>query len=599
MKRLLSRLGVLEWSALIVLTTFAIAALIPGIIAPFDPLRTGVGRPMLPPGGTYFFGTDELGRDVFSRVVWGSRISMSISIGATLMALAVGSILGAIMAVRRDVFGLGVTLLINLVLVFPGVILAIALATLLVPSALTTVIVLGVLYTPPISRLVSATIQAEYGKPYVASLQVLGAGDLFILLRAVGRATVAVVLTFILVLLADAVLLEAALSFIAIGVQPPTPSWGNIVGGGRTLLASGRWWVATFSGVSIVLFALSINLLGDAFGNRHKRVRRARSTPLPAAAKGADGQTSKDDDAILSVEALTVKIPGHYGDVPVVDGVSLQVRRGEVLALVGESGSGKTLIAQAILGLLPRGAEATGSVRFQGRELLGASDRQLRSIRGRHLAFLPQDAIAALNPVQTIATQMALVTDGADSPRPSELLERVRLPAKQMLSAYPHELSGGQCQRIALAISLARRPELLVADEPTTALDVSVQAEIFQLISDLRREMAFSMLLISHDLALVATAADRIAVAYGGRIVESGTAAETLTRPRHRYTRGLLNSIHSMERRDAALFHIPGTVPNPVNFAPGCRFAGRCPAEVAQCATVRPPVTRAGSAEFA
>ena len=588
MKRIFSRFGIVEWSALAVLVIIAVAATIPGAIAPFDPLRTGAGQPLLSPGGRHFFGTDELGRDVFSRVVWGARISVTISVCATLLALLAGSVLGAIMAVRRDTFGLGVTLLINLILVFPGVILAIALATLLVPSALTTAIVLSVLYTPPISRLVAATIQAEYGKTYVEALQVAGANDVFILTHAVGRSVAAMVFTFALVVLADAVLLEAALSFIGIGVQAPTPSWGNIVSGGRGLMASGRWWVSTAGGLVIVMFALAVNLLGDALGNRKGRLPKPKAAAVPLKIGPSPKHPAAAESALLEVSDLKVSLPAHYGAVAIVDHAAFEVRRGEVLALVGESGSGKSLIVQAVLGLLPRGAVASGSVKFDGQELLGASDNQLRPIRGRRLAFLPQDSIAALNPVQKISSQMALICEKTKGLRPKDLLDQVRLPAGRVLSAYPHELSGGQCQRIALAMSLARRPELLVADEPTTALDVSVQAEIFELINDLRRDLGFSLLLISHDLALVATTANRIAVAYGGRIVESGPAAATLRRPKHPYTHGLLKAIQSMERREPKLYFIPGTVPNPRDFPAGCRFAGRCLSEIVQCATERP-----------
>ncbi|WP_417280572.1 dipeptide/oligopeptide/nickel ABC transporter permease/ATP-binding protein [Celeribacter sp.] len=577
------RFGLLEWISVAILIVVLVFAVFPGFIAPFDPLKPGAGRPLLPPGGEYLFGTDELGRDVFSRVVWGARLSVAISLSGMLTALFFGMILGSIIAVRRDYVGAGVAMLINLVLVFPGVILAIALATVLTPSATTTAIVLAVLYTPPIARLVSASIRTEYGRTYVAALQISGASDLFILSRAVSRSIAAVVATFALVILADAVLLEAALSFIGVGVQPPTPSWGNIVSGGRNLMASGRWWVATSGGVTIVLFALAVNLLGDALGGRKLRLprpkARAVSSSLPIA--------PVPKDALLSVRNLKISIPEHYGEVPVVAGVSLDLRKGEMLSLVGESGSGKSLVAKAILGILPRGTETTGSVVFDGRELLGSSGKALKEIRGKRLAFLPQDSIAALNPCLKIENQIGLVLEGAGFTA-KELLEQVRLPAERVLGAYPHELSGGQCQRIALAISLARRPDILIADEPTTALDVSVQAEIFELIADLRRELGFSMLLITHDLPLVAAVTDRIAVAYAGRIVETGSAHEVLTQTRHPYTKGLLRSVQSMEAREPSLYSIGGTVPNPKDFGTGCRFAGRCEFQQEFCLENRP-----------
>jgi peptide/nickel transport system permease protein len=591
LNKLKERFGVLEWIAFSVLTIVLICAAVPGFIAPFDPLRPGAGRPLLPPGPAHFFGTDELGRDVFSRVVWGARLSVAISVCGVLVALVMGTILGSITAVRRDFIGVAVAMLINLVLVFPGVILAIALATVLTPSATTTSVVLAVLYTPPIARLVTASIRTEYGRTYVAALQVAGAGNIFILIRAVSRSVAAVIATFALVILADAVLLEAALSFIGVGVQPPTPSWGNIVSGGRNLMASGRWWVATSGGVTIVLFALSVNLIGDALS--------ARKLNLPRPKRRNVKVVRETEDVLLSVRNLSVKIPSHYGSVAVIDDVSLELKRGEMLSLVGESGSGKSLVAKAILGILPRGSEAEGSILFDGQQIFDTDQGKLTKVRGNRLAFLPQDSIAALNPLMKISKQMNLVCD-RDGPRSArKMLEQVRLPAERILDAYPHELSGGQCQRIALAMALARSPDLLIADEPTTALDVSVQAEIFELIAKLREKLGFSMLLITHDLPLVASTTDRIAVAYAGRIVETGDAHSVLRNTRHHYTHGLLQSVRSMEARDSELYSISGTVPDPNSFAEGCRFVGRCPNEGVNCSKIRPPLEQFGGHKFA
>lgn len=595
MKSVLARFGKLEWFALVIVGAILIAALVPQWIAPFDPLRTGAGRPVSPPAWPYLLGTDELGRDVFSRLVWGARLSLLISVCSTAAALLMGFGIGAVVAMRKDPLGLAVTLGVNLILVFPGVVLAIALATVLGPSAVTTGIVLSVLYTPPIARLVATTIEAESGKSYVAALQVLGAGRLFMLRRAIGPAIAATILTFALVILADAVLLEAALSFIGVGVQAPAPSWGNIVSGGRPLMSSGRWWVATSGGVAIVLFALSVNMLGDAMGGRYRAAPSKKPTRY---ASPAPMKLAEHDNALLEVRDLTVRIPSHYGDMPIVDKVSFSVGRGEVVALVGESGSGKTLIAQAALGLLPRGAQATGSIRFSGQQVLNAPETQLRRLRGTALAFLPQDSIAALNPVVTVRRQMELILGRGTQRRQQELLDQVRLPAR-ILEAYPHELSGGQAQRIALAMALSRRPALLIADEPTTALDVSVQAEIFELIGELRKSMGFSMLLISHDLALVSTVSDTINVAYAGRIVEQAPTTECLEHPRHPYSLGLVRAIGSLEQARAPLYHIPGTVPNPLQFAKGCRFSGRCEHELTFCSTVTPQMTSSGDRHFA
>ena len=308
---------------------------------------------------------------------------------------------------------------------------------------------------------------------------------------------------------------------------------------------------------------------------------------------------------ILELRALSLSLRRA----PLTEDVSFAIAPGEMLGLVGESGCGKSVTALAILGLLPDPpirVEA-GEILFEGRDLAALSPEELRAIRGNRIGMVFQEPMSSLNPVFTIGDQVAeslTIHKGmrrkAARERAAALLDLVGLPAAaRQLSRYPHELSGGQRQRVMIATALACEPKLLIADEPTTALDVTVQAQILALIDRLRRELGLACLLITHDLGIVAEIATRVAVMYAGRIVEEGEVAEALGRPRHRYTRALIDTIPSSNPPGRPLPSIQGQVPAPGERAGACAFVKRCPAALARCRTERPPLTRDGARAFA
>ena len=303
---------------------------------------------------------------------------------------------------------------------------------------------------------------------------------------------------------------------------------------------------------------------------------------------------SASTSPVLAVDGLSVQA----GSTRLVDGVDLQIRRGERVGLIGESGSGKTLTALGILGLLPDGLHATGAVRLAGvaPELLGASERQLAEVRGRHVAMVFQEPMTALNPSMRVGAQVAEAMtihgsgNGAAARAAIELLGQVRLPDPVSLArAYPHQLSGGQRQRVVLAIALANDPVLLICDEPSTALDVTVQAQVLDLVVTGVEARDAALLFITHDLAVVATVCERVLVLYGGRVVEAGTVHDVLTAPRHPYTRGLL-AASDLEQVDdrGRLVTIPGSVPSAGRFPAGCVFRNRCPRATVECEQVPP-----------
>ncbi|MBL8806683.1 MAG: ABC transporter ATP-binding protein [Rhodospirillales bacterium] len=306
--------------------------------------------------------------------------------------------------------------------------------------------------------------------------------------------------------------------------------------------------------------------------------------------------------ALLEVRDLATHFATRTGVVRAVDGVTLSLAPGEIIGLVGESGSGKSVTGFSILGLVdPPGRIVRGSVRFEGRELVGLPHGELRSLRGRRIAMVFQDPSATLNPVLTILDQMRLALEAherigkaAARARAAEILTRVGIPdAGRRLDSYPHQLSGGMRQRVAIAIALLNRPALVVCDEPTTALDVSIQAQILAEMKSLARESGTALIWISHDLSTVSALASRILVMYAGRVVEEGTVGDVLSAPRHPYTRGLLDSLPSLATPGQDLRQIPGAMPSLSDPPPGCAFAPRCAHAVDAC-TAMPDLVGAG-----
>ncbi|RMT37707.1 ABC transporter ATP-binding protein [Pseudomonas syringae] len=316
--------------------------------------------------------------------------------------------------------------------------------------------------------------------------------------------------------------------------------------------------------------------------------------------------TENGDGTVLSASDLTVRFAGAPANV--VDGVSFSVKRGKTLAIVGESGCGKSVTSMGLMGLLPTTAKVGASDSLLIDEaLLGMSEERLLDVRGNRMAMIFQEPMTSLNPVFTIGEQIAEsvmrhqgLSDKAARQRALEMLEKVRVPdARQRLDAYPHELSGGMRQRAMIAMALANDPALIIADEPTTALDVTIQAQILSLIANLQTETGTAMILITHDLGVVAEVADEVMVMYAGRVVESGPVKTLFDDPQHPYTIGLMGSMPSIGPREGRLATINGRVPTPAEMPSGCRFAGRCPFVIQQCRDERPPLLELSPGHFA
>ena len=384
---------------------------------------------------------------------------------------------------------------------------------------------------------------------------------------------------------------------------------GNVLSEGRNIVLNGAWWATTFAGIMILLTVLALNILAegltDALVNprlkaskksEYKSDERLSTDVQEALGEGLalkryllrlhDKEVTRTDrmqlnsnaKPILQVKNLSIRFPNRYGDIPLVDNISFTVNEGETMGLVGESGCGKSITAFSIMGLLPKTAKITGEILFtdrSGKQHSLLNSNNLADLRGTEIAMIYQDSLSALNPSMRIKDQMNQLIKRGSKHTAEKLLEWVHLDPSKVLNRYPHELSGGQRQRVVIAMALTREPKLLIADEPTTALDVTVQAEVVKLLNELREKLGFAMVFVSHDLALVAQLAHSITVMYAGQVVETAPTSSLLAHPTHEYTQGLLGSVLSTEVRAERLYQIPGSVPSPYDFATGDRFASR------------------------
>jgi peptide/nickel transport system permease protein len=653
-----SRLAPLSWVALGVVVLIGLAALFAPLLAPHSPLvqeASGGG-----PSASHWMGLDSANRDILSRLLYGARWSLVIGLGATALALLVGAFLGAVAATSGKWLDETIMRALDVVMAFPGIALAAVLVAVFGGGVGVLVAAIGFLYMPSVTRVVRANVLAQYGEDYVAAEKIIGARTPYIVVRHIAINCAAPVLVFCTVMVADAIVFEASLSFIGAGVRPPDPSWGSVIADGRTMVLLGGWWATIFPGLLILITVLSLNVLAegvsDAWATPAARRPRGGARPepdaweqpepgsgepieLPGLAEAARRLAERarplpTGEPILRVTDLAIGFDGRHNGVDIVDGISFDVRPGEVLGLVGESGCGKSLTALTVMGLQPRGARIRGEVRFAGRDLLTLSRSARRRLLGHDMAMIYQDALSSLNPAMTIRAQLKQVIRRGGRRSATELLELVGLDPARTLSAYPHELSGGQRQRVLIAMALSRNPRLIVADEPTTALDVTVQAQVIELLLRLRAELGFALILVSHDLALVADepttaldvtvqaqvielllrlraelgfalilvshdlalvsdVTDRVVVMYGGQIVETGVTATLVGAPAHHYARGLLGSVLSLESGAARLTQIRGVVPSPADFPAGCRLADRCPMASEICRREAPELSGA------
>jgi peptide/nickel transport system permease protein len=474
------------------------------------------------------------------------------------------------------------------------VVLAIAIIAATGPGLVNAMFAIGIVYSMIITRLARGETLAAREELYVDGARAAGAKAGRIMFRHILPNIAPALIVQTTLLFAQAVLAEAALSFLGLGANQDQASWGRMLDNARVNINT-TVWPAFPPGLAIFATVVAFNVFGDGLRDAFGREARGGRIGVGDVERA---ETTREDpvdsDTLLSARKLSVRFPrpGGDGDVEVVSDVDLDIGKGQIMALVGESGSGKSISALSLLGLVPDpGRASAASIVLDGRELVDLGFDELRTIRGKEIGLISQEPSAALNPAYTVGRQIAeplihhLGMSKAEArTKTIELMTRVGIPDPETrIDSYPHQFSGGMAQRVVIAMALACNPKLLIADEPTTALDVTVQGQVLDLIGDLSRDLGVSVLLITHDLGVVADLASEVAVMYAGQVVETGKLVDVFHRPRHPYTEGLIKAIPRNEARSGVLPTISGVVPPPWEWPSGCHFAPRCPYATEVC----------------
>jgi len=539
-----------------VLLAVALAAAAAPLLPLPDPNATELTARLLPPLSTgHPLGTDALGRDLLARLVHGARLSLAVALLSVAIAAAAGSALGLLAAYHgRRVDALAMRG-IDVLMAFPYLLLALAIVAALGPGLRNAAIAIAVVNVPFFARTVRGTALALMREHFVDAARASGYSDARILLGELAPNVAPVVVVAVSTSLGWMILETAGLSFLGLGAQPPQADLGGMLGEGRHLVATAPH-LSLVPGAAILLVVVALNVLGDglrdALDPRLPAAARVLPAPPPPVRAARGEATPAGDAPLLAVEGLRTAFASRDGAETVLHGVSFELREGERVALVGESGSGKSVTALSVLGLLDPGAAVIGgSMRLRGRELEGLPRDARRALLGRDLAYVPQDPLDSLHPLLRVGEQVAetIVERGGLAARAAReravtLLGRVGLPDPAGAArAWPHQLSGGMRQRVSIAIAIANDPALLIADEPTTALDVTTQTAILRLLDELAAREGHALLFISHDLGLVSQLCQRVLVMHRGRLVESGDTQELFRAPRDPYTQRLLASV--------------------------------------------------------
>jgi peptide/nickel transport system ATP-binding protein len=600
-------------AGLIFLLILIAAALFAPLIAPHPPDAQDINAVNTGPSASHWLGTDDLGRDILSRLIWGARISLRAAFEIVGIAAVIAIPLGLVAGFFRGSVDSVIMRAMDALFSFPPLILALTVAALLGADVNDASIAIAIVFVPSFVRLLRGEVIAVREEAYIESARSLGATSNRLLGRHVLPNVASPIIIQLALALGFAMLTEAGLSFLGIGEEPPIPSWGGMLQEGFQFINSAPWAVV-FPGLAIMLTVLAFNLVADGLrdslgrerppgsglvGSERTRGPRRRARLGTSDNVEGETQTSHPAEVLLQVDDLRIEFLTRQNWLPVMEEATFAVRRGSTLGLVGESGSGKTVSALAVMGLLPaKVSRVAGSIRFEQREVTSLDQASLRKLRGNEIAMIFQEPMTSLNPAFTVGNQIAEqvrthlgVSRVVAWKIAVEMLDRVEIPrAGIRAQEYPHAFSGGMRQRVMIAMALSCAPKLLIADEPTTALDVTTQAQIVELLQTLQREEDMAMMFVTHDLGVIADVADDVVVMYAGQIVEQSSAADLFARPRHPYTEALLHSIPQLTPRGEPLHAIPGMVPRPDQFPTGCRFAPRCSYAQPACTNASVPM---------
>jgi len=579
----------LALAGLIVISVVVLLALITPLLPLADPDVTDTANRFHKPfEAGAVLGTDHLGRDLLSRLLWGTRLSLAVGFAAAIVAAAIGAAIGIIAGFYGGRTDNLIMRGVDMLMAFPYILLALAIVAALGPGLMNALIAVAAVNIPFFARNIRGVTVGIAHKEFVDAARLAGMGDARIILTEVLPNVIPVIIIAMSTTIGWMILETAGLSFLGLGSQPPQADLGSMLGEARAALSTNPH-TSMVPGAMILVIVMAINLLGDGVRDAlDPRLRSGALTrPMPATRVERIAPVPKpQDDALLDIRGLETQFHVGARVFRAVGGVDLALRAGECLGLIGESGSGKSVTALSVMGLVasPPGVITAGAVHYKGQDLIGAPYEVLRDLRGRRVAYIFQDPLATLHPLYTIAEQLIeavrahrAVPWAEARAHAVDLLKSVRIPnAESRIESYPHELSGGMRQRVGIAMALANDPEVIIADEPTTALDVTVQAQILALLDDLRRERGLAILFITHDFGVVAQLCDRVAVMYAGRIVEEGPTDAILSAPAHPYTARLMACVPELGGGRRRLEAIPGLPPVVDQLPKGCAFAERC-----------------------
>lgn len=567
-----------------------IAALFASSVAPHSPINGVLTDRLVSPSwfhGKYLLGTDSLGRDILSRVIFGARTTLIIGFSVVALSGLFGTAAGLIAGYRGGWVDQVVMRLADAQLAFPGLLLTIIVIGVEGPSTPVLIVVIAVYGWMVYARLVRALVLRLREEQFVRAAEMSGTTTPFILVKHLLPNLLPALLTQALLELARVILVEASLSYLGLGVQPPQASWGLMVSENQGYLSQ-AWWTVVCPGVALALTVLAINLVARAVAGAAANTTGSQfaiEPPSTAPAQRVDTETYlAGSRSVLSVRDLKVNFTGAASEdlVHAVQGVSFDVRPGEILGVVGESGSGKSVTMASVLGILPDSARVgASSLEWRGKPV---SFDYLHRLRGREVSIVFQNPMSTLDPLMPVGRQIAEVLRkskkmgrSAARSRAIELLDLVGIPeAEQRYRQFPFEFSGGMAQRVAIALAIAPEPALLIADEPTTALDVTVQAQVLSLLKEIQQRLGLAIIFITHDLGVIRGIADRCIVMYAGRVVEEGPSQALFDAAQHPYTAALIAATPDVNDRRDELVPIPGDPAVAGEPTTSCAFAPRC-----------------------
>ena len=538
-----------------------VAALAAPFVSPFEPNTTNLSAVLMPPDAVNIMGTDSAGRDILSRILWGSQTTLLSAVLVVVTSILVGVPAGLFAGYYGGRFDGIASWTSNMLQSLPSIIILLAVASAFGTSIFIAMVVLGILIAPGFFRLTRTAVMGVRNELYVDAARVSGLSDLRIIIRHILTVVRAPIIIQSAIISGLAISIQSGLEFLGLG-DSSMISWGVMLQDGfRNIYMSPNvvLWPSVFISLTIAAFALLGNSLRDALEDTQKVKETKQKSKVQAGTETVVNPKLADTAGkLISVQNLSVGYPQPDGSLNrVVEGVSLSVDKGEVLGIVGESGSGKTQTAFSILGLLPDNAQIpSGHIVFDGTELVSASggkisQKRMTELRGKRIAYIPQEPMSNLDPNFRVGYQLVRpmvkvlgISKKEAKKRVLNLLDTVGIAnPERVFKAYPHEVSGGMAQRILIAGAISCEPDLLIADEPTTALDVTIQAEVLDLLRDLQKRLGMGMVLVTHNFGVVADLADKIVVMQYGKIVESGDVRTILRSPQHPYTQVLLSSM--------------------------------------------------------